>query len=105
MPETCYLIPESPRSSRADGLHLFLRPREVQVVVAFGAVGVLAAVFFPVDGEFGAEDFRFYEWADVEADAVVEVGVPAYGLLVFRFPADVDVVGGISLEDGFELPL
>lgn len=29
--------------------------------------------------------------------------VPAYGLLVLPFPADVDVVGRFAFEDGFEL--
>jgi hypothetical protein len=60
----------------------FLRPREVEVVVAFGAVGVLAAVLFPVDGELAAQDAGLDERADVEADAVVQVWVPADGLLV-----------------------
>jgi hypothetical protein len=75
----------------------------MQIVVALGAVGVLAAIFFPVDGEPGAEDASGYERADVEADAIVEVGLPADGLLVEELPADVDVVGRLALQDGFEV--
>ena len=45
------------------------------------------------------------EGADVLADAVVEVRVPALGLLCERFPADKDVEWGLAFEDGGEFGL
>jgi len=39
------------------------------------------------------------------ADAGVEVGVPALGLVFMRFPADEDVERGIAFEDSGELGL
>ncbi len=45
------------------------------------------------------------EGADVLADAVVEVRVPALGLLVERLPADEDVERGLAFEDGGEFGL
>jgi hypothetical protein len=59
----------------------------VNVGQAFGAVRVGAAIFVPVDGELGAQDACGDEQANVEADVVVDVGVPAEGLLVQRLPA------------------
>ena len=74
----------------------------MEVVEALGAVGVLAAVLVPVDVELGAQDAGLDERADVEADAVVEVGVPAERLLGERLPAHEDVVGRLALEDQLE---
>ena len=82
-------------------------------VVGFGAFGFFAAVFVPFDVGLGAEDTGSFfaevlggeEGADVEADAVVEVGVPADGLFVERFPADEEVVGGLAFEDFGEFRL
>lgn len=76
-------------------------------VVGFGALGFFATVLIPFDvglgseeaGSFFAHIFGDEEWADVEADAVVEVGVPADGLFRERFPADENVVGGLAFED------
>ena len=80
-----------------------LGEREVEVVEALGAVGVLAAVLVPLDVELGAQDAGGHEGADVEAHAVVEVGLPAERLLGERLPAHVDVVGRLALEDQLEL--
>ncbi|MFZ9937164.1 MAG: hypothetical protein ACO3JG_08890 [Luteolibacter sp.] len=69
--------------------------------VGFGPLGLGAAVFGPFDVGPPAEDagvllfdvLGVKEGANVEADAVVEVRVPADGLLVKRLPADEEVVG------------
>src|SRR6266446_8191095 len=45
------------------------------------------------------------EGADVLANAVVEVRVPALGLVFERFPADEDVERGLAFEDGGECGL
>ena len=82
-----------------------LGEREVEVVEALGAVGVLAAILVPVDVELGAQDAGLDEGTDVEADTVVEVGVPAKGLLGERLPAHEDVVGRLALEDQREAAL
>ena len=76
-----------------------LGEREVEVVEALGAVRVLAAILVPVDVELGAQDAGLDEGTDVEADTVVEVGVPAKRLLGERLPAHEDVVGRLALED------
>ena len=76
-----------------------------------GGFNVFAPVFVPFYVGFVAEDSGPFfadvgdgeEGADVEADAVVEVGVPADGLLVERFPADKDVVRIFAFEDEFKL--
>src|SRR5450756_947201 len=73
--------------------------RGVQVVEALGAVRVLAAVLVPMDGgELGAQYAGGHEGADVEAHAVVQVGLPAEGLLGERLPAHVDVVRRLTLK-------
>ena len=80
-------------------------------VFGFVAVGFLAAVFFPFDVGFYAEEAGAFlaagevgghEGADVHADAVVEVGVPADGLLRERFPANEEVVGWPAFGDELE---
>ena len=45
------------------------------------------------------------EGADVLADAVVDVGMPALGLVFEGFPADEDVERGLAFEDSGELSL
>lgn len=75
-----------------------------------GGFDVFAAVFVPFDVGFVAEDSGSFfanvgdgeEGADVEADTVVEIGVPADGLLVERFPADEDVVRSFAFENELE---
>ena len=70
-----------------DAVALFAVVFQAEVVPGGGG-DVGASVFFPVDVGFGAEDAGAFfaevagehEGADVEADAVVEVGVPADGL-------------------------
>lgn len=71
----------------------------------WGAGRVLAAVHAPLDLRRLAEDAGFDEGTDVEADAVVEVGVPADGLLFEWLPPDEDVVGGFAFEDELEFVL
>ena len=80
-----------------------LRPGEMQVVDPLAAVRVLAPVFAPVDAEFAAQDAGGDEGPDVEAHAVVEVWLPADGLLVQRLPAHVDVVGRLAVADQLQL--
>ena len=82
-------------------------------VVGFGAGGFGAAVFVFERERNGAEqacssfaDIACQEeGADVLADAVVEVGVPALGLLFEGLPADEDVERGLAFEDSGELGL
>src|SRR5690606_20412845 len=72
---------------------------------------ILATNLFPVDVGFPAQDAciflgdvaGFEEGADVEADAVVEVGGPADGLFGQGLPAYENVVGLFAFEDGFQL--
>lgn len=70
------------------------------------AFNVLATILVPGNVELGflvvAQHIGGHERADVQADAIVEVGVPADGLLGQRLPADEDVVGRFAFEDGFE---
>ena len=81
--------------------------------VGFGALGFGATVFGPLDVGLPAEDAGTFlfdvlgveEGADVEADAVVEVRVPADGLLVQRLPTDEKVVRWLAGEDVFEFLL
>ena len=76
----------------------------VEFVEPRGAFDVFATVFVPGDVEFWlfvvAQDFGGHEGADVQAHAVIEVGVPADGLLGQGFPANEDVVGGFAFQNG-----
>ena len=93
------------------GARLFFAPEPG--IVGFGAGGFGASVFVFECERNSAEQARSLfanvacqeEGADVLADAVVEVGVPALGLLFDRFPADEDVERGLAFEDGGELGL
>src|SRR5687768_6133509 len=79
-----------------DGLLFAPEPREV----GLGAPGFVAAVFVPLDVGLRAEDASAFladigrndERADVQADAVIEILMPADGLLLQWRPADKDVV-------------
>lgn len=79
-------------------------------LVPGGGLYVFAAVFVPVDVGFVAEDAGVFladvggaqERADVEADAVVQVGVPADGLFFDWLPAHEDVAGGLAFADELE---
>ena len=51
----------------------------------------------------GRQGTRDNERADVNAHAVVDVGLPADGLLVQPLPANEDVVGRLAIEDLLEL--
>ena len=70
---------------------------------------VLATVLVPGDVELGllvvAQDLGGHEGADVQAHAVVEVGVPADGLLGQGLPAHEDVVGWLAFEDELQAAL
>ncbi|MPM04011.1 hypothetical protein SDC9_50278 [bioreactor metagenome] len=82
-------------------------PVAVKKVVPGGGFHVLAPVLVPVDVGLVPEDSRSSfahvghgkEGADVEADAVVEVGVPSDGLLIQGLPPHEDVVGSLAFED------
>ena len=73
--------------------------------------GLLAAVLAPVKVRPGAQDAGAllaagivlgHEGADVQAHTVVDVRLPADGLLFERLPADENVEGGLALDDGGE---
>jgi len=70
---------------------------------------VFASVFVPADVELGlpvvAQDFGGSEGADVQANAIVQVRVPADGLFREGLPADEDVVGCFTFQDEFQLTL
>src|SRR5262249_12269532 len=70
-----------------------------------GTLGLIARVLGPPDAGGLAEDPGGYEGADVEADAVVEVGVPADRLLGEGLPPHEDVVWGLARQDQLELVL
>ena len=84
-----------------------LRQRRVVVVAAFscelvepgGGGDVFASVGAVVDVGFVGQDSGRDERADIQADAVVQVWVPAERLGAQGFPADEDVVGGLPLQD------
>ncbi len=83
----------------------------VEDVIPGGGLHILAPVFVPFDVGFVAQDAcalladigHGEEGADVEAHAVVEVRVPADGLLLQWLPAHEDVVGGFAFEDQLQL--
>ena len=66
-------------------------------------LNIFSPIFVPGDVELGlfvvAQDFGGHERADVHAHAVVQVGVPADGLLGQRFPAHEDVVGLFTVQN------
>jgi len=90
---------------------LFLAVLVGAEAVPGGGLDVLAAVLLPVDVGLGTQDARVllahvghaHERADVEAHAVVEVRLPADGLLFQWLPANEDVVGGFAFEDQLQL--
>src|SRR5690606_1852862 len=80
-------------------------------VLFLGALGLLAAVFLPLDVGLVAEhacagasagQVRSQERADVHPHAVVDVRLPADRLFVQRLPTDEDVEGGLASEDCFQ---
>src|SRR5205807_1773312 len=82
-----------------------VREREVDAVLALRTIGVLAAVFAPVDVERGAQHPRFDERAHVEPHAIVHIRLPSNRLLVLVFPPYVDVIWRLAIEDRLQLPL
>ena len=84
--------------------------------ILFGAQRLLAAIFGPFDGAGpGAQDagagfpalaqLSIEKGADVEANAVVGVGIPTNRLLVQGLPTHENVVGRLAIEDLLELAL
>ncbi len=78
------------------------------------ALGFFAAVFFPFDVEFVAQDAGAFfaagdvlgkKRADVPPHAIVQVGMPADHLGGERFPADENVVRWLAFQDQFEAGL
>ena len=82
-------------------------------IVLLRSAGLGASIFVFERERHAAEEARALfadiaskqKGADVLADAVVEVRVPALGLLFERFPADKDVEWGLAFEDGGEFGL
>ena len=82
-------------------------------IVGFGAGGFGAAVFVFECERDGAEQASSsftdvtcqQEGADVLADAVVDVWMPALGLVFEGFPANEDVERGLAFEDSGEFGL
>jgi hypothetical protein len=82
-------------------------------VVGLFAVGLLSAVLVPFDVGLEAQDTGalslymvcIHEWTDIETHAIVEVRMPAEGLLLKWLPADQDVVRGLALQDLDQLGL
>ena len=80
-------------------------------MVPGGGGDVPAAVLFPVDIWFVAQDAgtlfpdrgHGHKGADIEADAVVEVRLPAERLLLEGFPADEDVIRRFTFKDQLKL--
>jgi hypothetical protein len=93
----------------------FLIPRPEPRELVLGAVGLRAAVLVPLDARRGPQDARLlglrteraggHKRPDVKPDAVVDVGIPADGLLGERLPADEDVERRLALDDLRELLL
>src|SRR5680860_616892 len=82
-------------------------PRELRLIPHW----LLAAIGSPVDIWLSAKNARAlfaagnvlgHEGAAVEAHAVVDVRLPADGLLLDRFPADKEVEGRFAFEDRYE---
>jgi len=85
-------------------------PVALEEVIPGRGLHILAAIFFPVNLGLFAQDARpllfhvrhGHEGADVQTHAIVEVRVPADGLLFNRLPAHKDVVGRFAFKDKFE---
>lgn len=83
------------------------------VVIGFGALGFGTSIFvFEFEGNCTKKAGSMFadiageeERADVLADAVVDVGMPALGLVFDGLPADEDVEWGLAFEDGVEFGL
>ena len=79
-------------------------------LVPWGGFYVFAAVFGPLAVGFVSQDTgtcfanvaNGHEGANVQADTVVQVRVPADRLFFQRFPADENVVRGFAFADLFE---
>src|SRR5881396_2262610 len=80
-------------------------PEPGKVVTGPDTLGLRTAILSPLDLGVLAEHLGHDEGANVHANAVVQVGLPADRLLVERFPAHEDIVGGLAFEDERELLL
>ena len=63
---------------------------------------ILPSIHAPLDIGLFAQHFRLHKRADIEPHPVIQVRVPAEGLLFEGFPAHKDVVGCFAFEDKFE---
>ncbi len=70
-----------------------------------GAGRILSPVLVPVDVRVLPEHAGQDKRADIETDAVVEIGLPADGLFVQRLPANENIEQGLSLKNLFKLRL
>src|SRR5208337_178495 len=67
-------------------------------ILVLRTFGFLAPVLGPFDVRVLAQDARHHEGADVESDALVEVGVPADRLFGEGLPAHKNVVPELDLS-------
>lgn len=78
--------------------------------VFLGSLWFFASVFVPFDFRVHSQDASSFDFdigdgqegADIHADSVVEVRLPADGLFMQRFPADEDVVRGFAFQNLFQ---
>ena len=109
-PESVFtFIPESRSASPRKSVHLepgiaFTLPRNTQELLLIPR-GFLPTILFPLNFDSLPEDVSIREWTDVHPHAVVDVGVPANGLLGKWLPAGEEVVGRFAFENKLEAAL
>lgn len=82
-----------------------LRSRQIPVIDPLAAIRVRAAILIPIDRELAPQRARGHEQPDVEPHPIVEIRLPADGLLVQWLPAHLNVVGRLAFQDGDQLLL
>ena len=83
----------------------------VERVEPRGGGDILATIFGPFDVGLVAQDTRIalsniadsHERTDVQAHTIIQVGLPADGLLLQRLPSHEDVVRRFPLQDQLQL--
>ena len=86
-------------------IYLFINIFKAQAAPG-GRRHIFAAVFLPVDSGFGAQDIRTFltdiiyghKGTDIQAHAIVKVGLPSNGLFVERFTAHECIVGRFTFQ-------
>ena len=86
---------------------MIVDPVTLKECIPRSRLDIFSAIFAPINSRLIAQDACAFladvrdahEGADVQAHAVVDVGIPADGLLVERLPADEDIVGRFAFED------